>query len=73
MEFYLHADLVVTWSLQGSIFISYIGYKLGFRARPVHKELVTVYGNLHLLFAKLPDGFSILVMAESIEDEAHKK
>ena len=30
-------------------------------------------GTFHLLFAKLPDGFSILVMAESIEDEAHKK
>ena len=30
-------------------------------------------GTFHLLFAQLPDGFSILVMAESTEDEAHKK
>ena len=40
---------------------SYTRYKLGFLARPVHEDLVTVYGDLHLLFAQLLDGFSILL------------
>ena len=45
-------------------FYIYTRYELGFRAMPVHKDLVTVYGDLSPSFAQLLDGFSILEMAE---------
>ena len=60
---------MLTWLSHGAFkgvysFLPYTRYDSGFRASPVHEEFVTVYGTFHLLFAQLPDGFSILVMAE---------
>lgn len=60
-------NLVVTRSLQGSI---HTRYKLSFRARLVHEELVMVYGDLSSSFRSVSRWIQHFTDGrESVEDE----
>ena len=66
-SFYLHAEP----SREYIRFYFYTRYKLGFRARPVHEQLVTVYGDLSPSFCTVSKWIQHFTDGrESVEGEA---